>query len=171
MKICHCLFWIKDKKIISVLAKKNGFEIMKFEGNACIEYTEDFWDKWKEYAGFLKTSQTDFCLIYDEKTNISEALSARECPRSECVWNRYMIQSVVERMQIDTPIQIYDEKGIRIAQTGNFRKKSEGEIVRMTASYRTDNEEAFEEKTETRERTPFIQYMIEKLERHDRQED
>lgn len=56
MKICHCLFWIEKNKIAAVLSKDNRFEVMKFGGNCFTGYTEDFWEKWQDYAGFLKTS-------------------------------------------------------------------------------------------------------------------
>ena len=65
MSVCHYLFWIENNKITAVLNKGNAFEIIKFGGNKSIEYKEDFWSTWQEYAGFLKNDHIDFCFVFD----------------------------------------------------------------------------------------------------------
>lgn len=169
MSVHHCLFWIRDNKITSILVSGDKFEIMKFGGYEDIEYTEDFWEEWKDFSGFSKSSQTDFCLIYDNKVSISEDLRTRECPLNECVWNRYNIQKAVDMLDIRKATQIYTENGACVAQAGNFRNVRGCDITKLTAEYRSAEKEIAVDITSA-EITPFIKDMLEKLNTYDGEE-
>lgn len=169
MNICHCLFWIKDNKISAVLCQNEKLCLMKFGGNMSVEYTADFWENWRDYSGFLKTSLTDFCFVYDELPYISEYFNGKECPSDKCVWNRYKIQSVADMLDILQPTQIFNEKGVRVAQTGSFRNIEESDIVRLTAAYRTTENEVTASDDEPVEITPFIEECLKKLQIYDKE--
>lgn len=170
MKICHCLFWIEKNKIAAVLSKDNRFEVMKFGGNCFTGYTEDFWEKWQDYAGFLKTSQTDFCLVYDDAPTISEELQHRECADKSGVWNRYTIQDAVRLLPITKPTQISNENGVCIAKVGAFRKAETTGIVNLTAKYQHAETAPAEAERKILETTPFIDEMCERLKIYDKGE-
>lgn len=167
MNICHCLFWIENNKITSVLNTSDGLEIMKFGGNETIEFTDEFWECWRDYSGFLKTSLTDFCFVYDEAPCIAEDLKDKECPPNECVWNRNKVQSVAELMGIVQPTLIFNENGVRIAQAGSFRNIKQEDIISLTAVYRNSENEINENESAPAEITPFIEGILEKLKKYE----
>lgn len=168
MNICHYLFLIENNKITAVLNKGNNFEIIKFRGNNSVEYKDDFWEMWKEYAGFLKNDFTDFCFIFDDEMPcVSEYLKNRECPDNECIWDKYRIQSAIDSLDISRPLQIFNENGMRIAQTGSFRNIEDSDIIRLTAVYRNSEKNIIPDESEPTETTPFIEEMLEKLKMYD----
>lgn len=167
MNICHCLFWIENNKITSVLNTSGGLEIMKFGGNETIEFTDEFWECWRDYSGFLTTSLTDFCFVYDEAPCIAESLKDRECPPCECVWNRNKVQKVAELMGIVQPTLIFNKNGVRIAQAGSFRNSKQEDIISLTAVYRNSENEIKENESVPAELTPLIEEMLEKLKKYD----
>lgn len=168
MGVCHYLFWIKDKKITSVLKQGNAFEIIKFGGNSSVEYNEEFWNMWQEYAGFIKTDFIDFCFVYDdEMPHISDYLKSRECSIEECIWNRYLIQDTVNLLEIKYPTEIVNENGICIARTGTFINKKQDDVIRLTASYRSSQAVILKDEPKGARRTEFIDEMMEKLKEYD----
>lgn len=170
MGVCHYLFWIKDRKITSVLKKGDKFEIIKFGGNTSVEYNEEFWDMWQEYAGFIKNDVTDFCFVYDdEKPQVSEHLKDRECSDEECIWNKYFIQDAINLLGIKYPAAVFDENGVCVAKAGNFINKKEDDVIKLKASYRKSEQAVLKDVSEKIEMTPFIEEMLQKLEEYDKE--
>lgn len=168
MRVWHYLFFVKNNKITSVLKKDNGFEILRFGGNISVEYNEDFWNMWQEYAGFIKNDLIDFCFIYDdEKPQVSEYLKVRECSTEDCKWNKYFIQDAVNLLDIKFPAVILNVNGVCIAKSGKFTNKKEDKIVRLTADYRNSDAAILEDESEEAEITPFIEEMLGKLKEYD----
>lgn len=170
MSVCHYLFWQENNRISAIHNKGNSFEFLKIGGNVSISYTETYWELWQEYAGFLKGDFIDFCFVFDnECPQISEYLKERECLDSECVWNKYAIQSVADMMDITNATQIYNKEGHNIAKAGFFRGVQETDINRLMAFYRNSTEIIQQEEEKTVEMTPFIKDMIMKLKSYDEQ--
>ena len=170
MGICHYLFWKEKDKIAAILHKGNAFEIIKFGGYTMVQYTTDYWEKWKEYAGFLKEDFIDFCFIVDnECPQITEYLKERECPDHKCIWDRHSIQKAVDMLEIIQPTEIYNQQGRCIVRSGAFRGVQEAEINRLVAVYRTSEETELEENPKEIEITPFIKDMLTKLRDYDKQ--
>ena len=171
MGVWHYLFWLENNKITAVLNKGNSFEIIKFGGNRSIEYTENFWEMWRDYAGFLKDDFIDFCFVFDDECpQVSEYLKMRECPENECIWDQYAIQNAVNMLGIRQPTQIFNENGVCIVKTGSFRNIDKSDIIKLAAVYRNSEKEIFEEKSETAEMTPFIEDMLTKLKKYDKEQ-
>lgn len=170
MSVCHYLFWKERNKISAVLNKGNTFEIIKFGGYTEVQYKKDYWEKWKEYAGFLKEDVIDFCFVYDDECpQIPEYLKERECHDNECIWDKYTIQRVIDIMDIVNPTQIYNKEGYCIAKTGHFRGIQESEIKHLMAIYRNSAEVIHQEEAKDIEITPFIKDMLRKLKSYDKQ--
>lgn len=176
MTVCHCLFWIKDNKVTSVLAQKDSIEIMKFGGNETIEYTEDFWNTWKEYSGFTKSTMTDFCLVFDEQITVPKDLTDKPCAVEDCMWNSRRIQKAVDMLGVQYATKILNEEGKCVACTGTFRNIGEGDVQAMSANYRPalqENESCEGDEDENENdapvnMTPFIKEQLDKLKRYER---
>ena len=174
MTVCHCLFWIKDNKVTSVLAQKDSIEIMKFGGNETIEYTEDFWNTWKEYSGFTKSTMTDFCLVFDEQITVPKDLTDKPCAPEDCIWNSRRIQKVVEMLGIQSTTRILDKEERCVAHVGSFRNIEKDGVLTMFVDYQysLQEDDSIEEQAEESapvEMTPFIQDMLHKLAKYDRE--
>lgn len=168
MVIWHYLFWQEKDKISAVLNKGNSFEILKLEGYPAVCYTEDYWEKWQEYAGFLKEDFIDFCFVFDKECpQITEYLKERQCSDNECIWDKYSIQKVADMMGITNPTQIYNKDGCKIAKTGSFRGVSESEMKHLIAVYRNSEDVIREQELKESEITPFIADMLTKLRAYD----
>lgn len=170
MSVYHYLFWKNKNKITAILKNTNDFEIIKIGGNCATEYTDDYWDKWREYAGFLKDDQIDFCIVFDDECpKIPKELQARECSDEECIWDKYMIQRGGEIMDIVCPTRIFNKEGCCIAKFGSFRGVEDSGISNFFAVYRNSNKDFITKKSESNEITPFIESMLRKLEELDNQ--
>lgn len=168
MGICHYLFWIENNKITAILNSGKNFEIIKFGGNTAVEYTEDFWEIWQEYAGFLKDDFIDFCFVFDaECPEISDYLKSRECPENDCIWDKYMIQNAVNILEKSYPVQIRNENGICIAKVSSFKDITESDILNFTAIYRNSEKKIEEKKEKDFKVTPFIERQLKKLKMYD----
>lgn len=168
MTVWHYLFWVENNQISAILKNGKKFEIIKFGGNDSIPYQKDFWETWKEYAGFLKDDSIDFCFVYDaECPQISEELQARACSDEECVWNQYAIQNAVKILEKNEPVQILNQNGVCIAKVGSFRNRTDADILYFKAVYRASQEEREEEKEKAYKVTPFIERQLKKLKIYD----
>lgn len=167
MTVWHYLFWIENNKITAILNSGKNYEIIKFGGNLSIEYNEEYWKNWQEYAGFLSEDLIDFCFVYDnECPQISDYLKSKECPDNECKWDKYTIQYAVNILEKGYPVQIYNENGVCIAKTGSFRDITEADILEFSAKYRNSEKEIIEEKKDCKI-TPFIERQLKKLKIYD----
>lgn len=168
MRVCHCLFWLEDHRITAVLYNGKKPELIKFGGYDSVEYKDNFWESWKDYAGFLKDDLTDFCFVFDtECPKLSDNLKGRECAENECVWDKYAIINTADMLnKICRPTQIFNENGVRIAQIGF----DDTDAVRLTAVYRGHEKgplPAVSEIDVETELTPFIEDMLFMLKKYD----
>ena len=170
MSVCHYLFWKEKNKITTVLKNDNTFKIIKFGGYSAVEYKNDFWERWREYAGFLKGDFIDFCFVFDDECpQIPEYLKERECNDKECIWDKYAIQNIANIINVNKPIQIFNKEGICIAKAGLFRDIQKSDIEQLVAVYRSSEKEILPNNNESIEITPFIEDMLIKLKEYDKQ--
>lgn len=171
MRVCHCLFRLEDHRITAVLNNGKKPEIIKFGGYDSVEYKDDFWESWQDYAGFLKDDLTDFCFVYDtECPQLSEHLKGRECAENECLWDKYSIKNAIDILGLHKPTLIFNENGVCIARAGSFRNADDTDAVRLTAVYRSCEKEPLADETDIEEEpelTPFIEDMLFMLKKYD----
>ena len=153
MSIIHCLFWIKNNTVSSLICQEDGIHIMKFKGKKCVPFTCTFWDDWIEYSGMCQDDKTDFCIIYDDKPILNDILSGKQCDRKDAVWSRNKIASAVGLLKIKEPTEIHEENGILLLKTGYFMNIKKEDIISMTALYlkvdEDKNKSAMSPKNET----------------------
>jgi hypothetical protein len=168
MKICHCLFYYKNNKIIAVLLKSTGMEVIKFGGENHIEYCNNFWNEWIDYAGCTSNTLLDFCIIYDKELPMPKDLESRKCTSDSSIWSRNKIQETIEKfVDIMVPTEIRGEDGELLFKAGSFRNV-EKEIFIMTAKYKNANDDTKEIEDYSTEMTPFIRNMVDKLNDYDK---
>ena len=163
MNIFHCLFWIKDNMVVSILYEPNGLNIIKIRGRKAVTLTDAFWDEWREYAGMCSGDKTDICLIYDKKTMPDEQLLSTQCESADCIWSRTKIEEALKMIEITEPTEIRDENGMLLVKAGCFMNVKKEDIVLMTACYRKSDKNA--EKTDLSEpqMTGFLKHYHEEL--------
>lgn len=135
MKIFHCLFWIENNKIASLLYEAGTFDVMKIGGRKAVRFTERFWEEWNEYAGVCSGDKTDFCLIYDKESLPEKPVFSAQCGDSDCIWSRGKIEEAVRLLEITQPVEIRNENGILLLKAGCFMNVRKEDIVSMTAWY------------------------------------
>lgn len=135
MNILHCLFWIKDSQIVSLLYEADGLNIMKIGGRTAVPLTDRFWNEWSEYAGVCSGDKTDFCLIYDETVFPDESFLSAQCESKDCIWSRVKIEEAVKLLEITEPAEIRNENGILLVKAGCFMNVKKEDIIQMTAWY------------------------------------
>lgn len=163
MRIIHCLFWIKDNHITSLLYDSGKPELLKIKGYKAVPFTDTFWEEWCEYAGLCQGDKIDFCLIYDEKANVDETLMHEQCEEKDCIWSRNKIQEAVKVLEITEPVEIRNENGMLLAKAGSFLNVRKEDILLMTAWYRKANKDDEETVILLEQKTPFIKHYMGEL--------
>lgn len=163
MNILHCLFWIKDNMIASLLYQSDGFHIMKIGGRKAVPLTDSFWHEWTEYAGMCEGDKTDFCVIYDDKPVISENLLSEQCDSKYCIWCRNTIESAVKLLEIKEPVEIRNENGTLLLKAGHFMNVKKEDISLMKAWYLKSDKEAELQETSPHKQTTLIKYYKSEL--------
>lgn len=171
--------------ITSLLYDAGTLNILKFKGRKTVPLTDTFWDECREYAGMCDDDTTDFCLIYDKKPILNEALMSTQCESTDCIWSRNKIYEAVKVLEVTEPTEIRNENGMLLVKAGCFLNVRKEDIVKMTAEYRKadkDTEEAEElleqmtaqygkadkdkEETEVLPETPLIKYYKRELQEY-----
>ena len=158
MTIFHCLFWIKGNMITSLLYEAGTLNVLKFKGRKTVPLTDVFWDEWKEYAGMCHGDTTDFCLIYDEKPVLNDALMSAHCENTECIWSRNKIDEAVKVLEVTEPTEIRNENGMLLVKAGCFLNVRKEDIVTMTAQYRKADKDTEETELLPEQMTALIKY-------------
>ena len=158
MTIFHCLFWIKGNMITSLLYEAGTLNVLKFKGRKTVPLTDVFWDEWKEYAGMCHGDTTDFCLIYDEKPVLNDALMSAHCENTECIWSRNKIDEAVKVLEVTEPTEIRNENGMLLVKAGCFLNVRKENIVTMTAQYRKADKDTEETELLPEQMTALIKY-------------
>ena len=158
MTIFHCLFWIKGNMITSLLYEAGTWNILKFKGRKTVPLTDVFWDEWKEYAGMCHGDTTDFCLIYDEKPALNDALMSENCENAECIWSRNKIEEAVKVLEVTEPTEIRNENGMLLVKAGCFLNVRKEDIVTMTAQYRKADKDTEETEVLPEQMTALIKH-------------
>lgn len=165
MTIFHCLFWIKGNMITSLLYEAGTLNVLKFKGRRTVPLTDVFWDEWKEYAGMCHGDTTDFCLIYDEKPVLNNALMSAHCENTECIWSRNKIDEAVKVLEVTEPTEIRNENGMLLVKAGCFLNVRKEDIKTMTAWYiKAEKDDAENEKLS--KSTAFLRYYKAALEEY-----
>ena len=169
-KIFHCLFWLENNKVTSVIMNdRKNFEIIDIRGRTSFDYGDNFWELWCIYTGFVKSDFTDFCFIYDaEKPVLPEYLQNMECPENDCIWNRYIIQYVIDILGIDRPVRISNQNGVTVAHGGGDTT-SEQVIKNLTVVYHNSEKPTLPTNSPPVKITPFIAEMLRKLKNYDKE--
>lgn len=129
MRTCHCLFWKQNNKIAVIYKGNNKMDVLKIKGEVFIDYTEDFWDLWKDYSGYCKGDLTDFCFIYDKPMEIPEEYQVESCDSNNSIWTVEKICKVFEMLQLTKVMDIYDENNDYIMTLPNQSSKSGGKAL------------------------------------------
>ena len=163
MDIFHCLFWIKNNMVASLLYQSDRFHIMKIGGRKAVSLTDLFWSEWMEYAGMCEGDKTDFCIIYDDKLVMSDILMKEQCDSKYCIWNRSKIESAVKLLEIKEPTEIRNENGTLLLKTGHFMNVKKEDITLMKAWYIKSDKEAELQETSPHKQTTLIKYYKNEL--------
>ncbi|MBQ7568229.1 hypothetical protein IJT17_05415 [bacterium] len=163
MTIFHCLFWIKDNNISALLYDSGRLEQLKIGGERAVPLTDSYWKEWKEYSGMCRDDRTDFCLIYDKKTQPAEEFLSSQCDSQDCIWCRRRIKEAVELLEIQEPTEIRSESGVVLAKAGRFMNAAKNDIATMTAWYAQAERDAEALTITPKSTTPLIEYFTDKL--------
>ena len=163
MSIFHCLFWIKQNTVASVLYEADGLNIMKISGRKAVPLTDAFWNEWIEYAGMCHGDKTDFCLIYDEKPVLNDLLISAQCENKNCIWSRTRIEEAVRLLEITEPTEIRNENNLFLMKTGCFMHVKKEEIAFMKAWYAKADKEAESAEAIPPKTTALIQHYKNEL--------
>ena len=158
MTIFHCLFWIKGNMITSLLYEAGTWNILKFKGRKTVPLTDVFWNEWIEYAGMCHGDTTDFCLIYDEKPALNDALMSVKCENAECIWSRNKIEEAVKVLEVTEPTEIRNENGMLLVKAGCFLNVRKEDIVTMTTQYRKADKDTEETEVLPEQMTVLIKH-------------
>jgi len=158
MTIFHCLFWIKGNMITSLLYEAGTWNILKFKGKKTVPLTDVFWNEWIEYAGMCHGDTTDFCLIYDEKPALNDALMSVKCENTECIWSRNKIEEAVKVLEVTEPTEIRNENGMLLVKAGCFLNVRKEDIVTMTTQYRKADKDTEETEVLPEQMTALIKH-------------
>lgn len=171
MNIHHCLFWIQNKMVTSIIFRNGSMEIMEFDGYNSKPFNDAYWDEWSEYRGFCSEDRADFCFVYDEEPKTLGKLEGKGCYLSDTIWCANKIQHALNILNINAPTEIRTETGKVVCKIGAFRNISDEEKIVMTACYANAASEEAEIKKESSETTPFIRGMIRLLNKMDEEND
>ena len=166
MNIIHCLFWIRNNTVSSLLYEANGLRILKIEGKKAVPFDKSFWKEWIGYAGFCQGDRTDFCFVYDEEPVCDESLTEQQCDPNDCIWSVSRIQSAAERLAIEEPTEICAENGILLTKAGSFLNVKPEGVVSMKARYIQAVRDAQPEDTSQEKQTPLIEYYKRELRKY-----
>ena len=166
MNIIHCLFWIRNNTVSSLLYEANGLRILKMEGKKAVPFDESFWKEWIGYAGFCQGDRTDFCFVYDQEPVCDESLTGQQCDPNDCIWSVSKIQSAAELLAIKEPTEIYAERGSLLTKTGLFLNVKPEDVVPLKARYLKAVREARSEDASPEKQTPFIEYYMRELRKY-----
>ena len=136
MRICHCLFWKQNNKIAVIYKGNNKMDVLKIKGEVFIDYTEDFWELWKDYSGYCKGDLTDFCFIYDKPMEIQEEYQVESCDSNNSIWTIEKIRSVSEMLQLTNAIDICNENNEYIIEE---IKSTSIELEEITTDYHKEH--------------------------------
>lgn len=101
---------------------------------------------------------TDFCLIYDEKPALNDALMSENCENTECIWSRNKIEEAVKVLEVTEPTEIRNENGILLVKAGCFLNVRKEDIVTMTAQYRKADKDTGETEVLPEQMTALIKH-------------
>ncbi len=166
MSIIHCLFWIKDGTVRSLMYEDRGLRIIRFAGRDSVPLTDGFWDEWIGYSGMCMDDRTDFCFIYDEKPAVRDGLLSRQCGSGDCIWSRKKIEEAARILEITDACEIRDEQGRLMAKAGCFTNVRKNKIVSMSAWYMKPDSEPETSDDRPGEKTTLIEYYEEELEKY-----
>ena len=158
MKIIHSLFWIQNNKITSMLYETGSLKIIKFGGYKTSDFTEAYWDNWKDYAGMCSEDKIDFCLIYDKEPETDESLMSAQCESKDCIWSRIKIEEASKLLEIKEPTEIRNENGTLLVKAGCFMNIRKEDIILMTASYTKAEKDTESDNISPEEKTPLIRH-------------
>lgn len=159
MKKCHCLFFKRDNKITALYKGNSGIEVLRFRGEISVEYTNSYWNDWKNYSGYCKGDMTDFCFIYDAEMELPEEYRTAQCDINESIWTVEKIKGVSSLLDAIENIDIYDESNQYILTITNSVRKT-NKIVMFSKNI--NKSDVIDKQEEEGELTPFIQYYVDK---------
>ena len=163
MEIIHCLLFIRNKKVSSLLYTQGSFNLLKIKGKTSVPVNEWHRDEWAEYAGICSDDKTDICLVYDETTIPYETFAATQCESKYSIWNITRIQEAVEKMEITTPTEFKNENGLLLFKSGCFLNASKDKIASMTVWYTHSEMNSSVQKNQQGKTTAFIEYYKSEL--------
>lgn len=166
MNIIHCLFWIRNDTVSSLLYEANGLHIMKIGGKKAVSFTNSFWKEWIGYAGFCQGDRTDFCFVYDKEPICDESLMGQQCDPNDCIWSVSKIRSAAELLEIKEPTEIYTESGSLLTKNGIFLNVKAEAVALMKVRYYKAVREAQPEDASPEKQTPFIEYYMRELRKY-----
>ena len=158
MKIFHSLFWIRDKKITSLLYETDGFNVMKIGGRKAVPFTDTFWSDWNEYAGVCSGYRPVFCLIYDAESLPEKPFFPVQCGQNDGIWSRRKIEEAVRILEITEPVEIRNENGVLLLKAGCFMNVRKEDIVSMTAWYMKGVRDSEAENVSPKKTTTLIEH-------------
>ncbi len=166
MSIFHCLFYIRDNMISSLLYEMDGIKIMRIFGKEKHKYSDSFWKTWKEYAGMCSGDKTDFCLVYDQKIKVDEDLVLSQCDSKDCIWSRRKIEDAFMLLDVKEPTEIITEEGNNFGKAGCFMNVDKEDIKTMKIWYKnSEKETALSDKLDEGV-TKFTKHYQEDLEKY-----
>lgn len=159
MRTCHCLFFKKNNKVTALYKGSNGIEVLKFKGEKSVEFSDTYWNNWKNYSGYCNGDVTDFCFIYDDEMEVPEAYNTAQCRIEESIWTIEKIRSVSSLLDNRENMDIYDGDNQYVFSIIYSVKKNNKTVMFAKNINKSDMVEKKEDESEL---TPFIQYYVDK---------
>ena len=164
-KIRHCLFWFENNRITAVMFYDGEKKPILIGGKSSVEYTNVYWNEWKEHSGCCLDDMIDFCIIYDKEIAVPHELQKRCCKNSESVWNTVLISRIVDEIVSGQVTEYYSKDGKFIFQTGISNKADS--IRKMGISF-MNIEKEIEVIEESKDKTPLILYYEKEKKEYDK---